>query len=442
MDFGEFPDNPFSLERDTPRHSRRRSVISLVKLLLLVALCLAVTVVVGSQSRRLVLHYLTRDLDSLSGAQKQARLKQIADLDLLGISPLALTLADNDVDVARTAFDLLRRTQSRWTVLDRDKRRVRQAALVDAIRSVAISLPDDRTGWGTSLLQPTIEATVDSRDQESRLLYQDAIRAMEMLSLSDRAGPSILNEERFAPVSNRPMIVRSKPLPVSAVQPVDQWTDWPPPQDRLVARADASTQPPSEAAMRRGSQAPRGELAQLVTEPATVYMSSSSSVALQPLQSGEPILLRDINEALEADQQDLDIRPVAHLVDSPMETFDDKSVIYWLASPDPEFRRKSKLELMSRGYSETQIAIATQIASGDSMTKRGLIESLVRSPDIDPRPWLLMMLDDRSREVRLRVISVLATMNDRAVTQQLRIHLVDERDPIVAARIRRVLDVR
>jgi hypothetical protein len=33
-------------------------------------------------------------------------------------------------------------------------------------------------------------------------------------------------------------------------------------------------------------------------------------------------------------------------------------------------------------------------------------------------------------------------MNDPGVSQRLRMHLVDERDPTVAARIRRVLDLR
>jgi hypothetical protein len=71
-----------------------------------------------------------------------------------------------------------------------------------------------------------------------------------------------------------------------------------------------------------------------------------------------------------------------------------------------------------------------------------LVDAISRSSAIDPRPWLLMMLDDESRDVKLRVISVLATMNDPGVSQRLKMHLVDERDPTVAARIRRVLDLR
>jgi hypothetical protein len=71
-----------------------------------------------------------------------------------------------------------------------------------------------------------------------------------------------------------------------------------------------------------------------------------------------------------------------------------------------------------------------------------LIDAIARSQSIDPRPWLLMMLEDESRDVKLRVVSVLATMNDPGVSQRLRMHLIDEHDPTVAARIRRVLNLR
>jgi hypothetical protein len=426
MDFGDYSDNPFSLERTTPHRSKRKAVISALKFLLLVVVCLAFTVVVGSQSRKLVLHHLTHDLDSLSAKDKQARLTQIADLGTLGIEPLVMTLADNNVDVARAAFELLSQSQNEWTVLDRRDLQSRHGMMVDAIRLVAIRIPDDRTGWGTSLLQQTIVATVDRRDDQSRALYRNAMEAMDLLMISDRAGPSILSDEELDPLTPRRLIVRAEPLPVSAVDPVDQWTAGTPLREEAVAMQTDKADP---------SESP-----QSVVEAPSVYKSSSTS--LQPTKSGEAVILRDVSELRETALPTMDIRPVTHLVDSPMETFDDRSVIHWLASPDPEFREKARLELMSRGYDDAQIAIATQIASGDTRTRKDLIDSIVHSNDIDPRPWLLMMLSDDSRDVKLRVISVLATMNDPDVTQRLRMHLVDERDPTVEARIRRVLGLR
>ena len=40
-----------------------------------------------------------------------------ADLDALAIEPLVKTLTDDDIDVARTAYDLLSQSQNGWTVL-------------------------------------------------------------------------------------------------------------------------------------------------------------------------------------------------------------------------------------------------------------------------------------------------------------------------------------
>jgi len=70
-----------------------------------------------------------------------------------------------------------------------------------------------------------------------------------------------------------------------------------------------------------------------------------------------------------------------------------------------------------------------------------VIERICHRPDTDPRPWLAMMLGDDHREVRLRVISKLATIPDPSIQASLRLHLASERDPVVAARLRRLLGI-
>ena len=158
-------------------------------------------------------------------------------------------------------------------------------------------------------------------------------------------------------------------------------------------------------------------------------------------------MLRDVNDdAGQSNQEnafhEAEIRSVAHLVDSPMETYDDKSVIHWLGSPHRRLREQARAELVSRGFNQSQLAFATQIAAGDAETKLELVNLIARSTESDPRPWLFLMLDDENRKVKLHVVSVLATMNDPEVDQKLRTHLVDESDLTVAARIRRVLAVQ
>ena len=117
-------------------------------------------------------------------------------------------------------------------------------------------------------------------------------------------------------------------------------------------------------------------------------------------------------------------------------------LMHWLGSPEAGMRRKAKAELASRGYDESQIAVATQIASGDVMTRLALVDAIARSTEIDPRPWLYMMLEDTSREVKQRALSVLATMKDPQVDQRLQTQLARESDTTFAAQIRRVLQLR
>ena len=504
MEFGDLSDNPFSAH-SAPQRSKRRSIASAFKFLILVAVCLAVTLIIGSQSQRWLVHELTRDFESLSADEKRDRLTQMAKLGRSGIDPLVQSIADEDVEVAHWAYEVLRQTQNEWMVLKRDEQQVRHETLIESLKSIAVQLPDDRTGWGTNLLQQTLMTTIERRDDDSRQLYAEASKAIDLLSLSDRAGPSILSDEPLDPKAPRRLVVQSEPLPVAAAEPMDEWTDWPPPkasatktaasmviasEPELVEKTDSqqviqsvSPNQPSQGV----TQSPSGSVESSGSSAGNVELYRSPSARLQPVGEDEPVILRDVSQQRPAkspvgespvakspvakspvakspvakspvakspvakspvakspigESSSGAVRAVTYLVDSPMETFDDKSVVHWLASPHASLRDKAKLELIARGFNGTQLAIATELATGDVATRIELIDSISRSSAVDPRPWLMMMLDDESRDVKLRVISILATMKDPDVNQRLRMHLVDERDPTVAARIRRVLNLR
>ena len=102
-------------------------------------------------------------------------------------------------------------------------------------------------------------------------------------------------------------------------------------------------------------------------EPA-VYRSGSS---LQPVQAGEPVVLRDINSVSmdETEQAPTLVTPtinsVAHLVDTPLETFDDRSVIHWLGSPHTKLREQGQVGV---GFTRLQ-SHATRVC--DSARGRG-----------------------------------------------------------------------
>lgn len=454
--------NPFAVELNATRRGGRKAMISALKFLLMAALALAVVLVIGSQSRRWLLDRLTQDFDSLSQPQKQQRLVQMADCGAPAIPFLVRTLADSDPTVARTAYDLLRESQNDWTLLQRDQRMQQHSTLVSAIDGVAATLPEDRSGWTASLLQQTILEAVEDSDEASRHLHADATDVLAKLSLSagepDAQDPALDDEQGTGGSSSQRIagsslpvrvVARPEPLPVSSTS-TDTWTHWPP--GREQASGSAATPRAAQTRQSASSSSPDPESPQRPAsgraEPdgaPSIYRSSASqvpAVRLRPIAPDQRVTLREIDQTPgDAERQDA-LQPTAHLVDSPLETLNTRSVIYWLGGADASLRDQARAELRRRGLNETQLSVASRLAGGDLTARLALVESLAHSDEIDPRPWLLMLMDDRSRDVKVRALSVLATMRDSAITKELQDRLARERDPTVAARIRKVLELR
>lgn len=463
--------NPFA----TPQRQRRRGVGKRIaragKLLALVAIGFGVTLFFGDWSQRWLVQRLTADFETLSATEKKQRLVQVFELGAIGIEPLVTVLADQDDDVARTAYDLLREGQNEWTVLRHDAAHERHCTMVASLKDWAIQIPDDRTGWASGLLQQTILETVNRPDPDSRKLYDDANEALGLFVLSNRAGPSVLTDEPFESSIPQRLDVPVEPLPVNGSD--ETWTDWPPERGTVEIGSGGELGGVSIGMSEIGGAEISGGVdigparptveainPDVETQPVpapTVYRSASAR--LQPVAPNQ-VVLGDVSQPdggatvgrpanlttevfvdSSLSSQD-DIRPVNSLIDTPMETFDDVSVIGWLASPHEELRGQAESELVRRGFKEQHLSLARQIVSSDVKTRMDLVAVIARNSSIDPRPWLLMMLDDPNRDVQLRAISALATMNDPDVNSELRVRLVDQTDPIVAARLRRVLDLR
>ena len=456
MDFVDRSDNPFAVPLRRANTSRRKSLISAAKIFVFAAAALSLAVVVSNQSQRWLVYQLTRDFDNLPPKQRSERLIQIADLEAAGVDPLVQAMADPSIEVARTGYEMLRQSQNEWTVLESEQRILRYGMLVDSLRTVAMDLPDDRTGWGTSLLQQTMVSAIDHEEEAWRVLYKKAAETLELYALSSRPGPSVLVDEFNQESTGRLKIV-TRPLPVSSLDAGERWTDWPPTNTSSpISSVERVASDSPDSILADGVEANSGSPTLNVSRgPASVYRSTATR--LRKISSDETVTLREFG-TMEADlgrdedqepshdatqdaQPDL-IRSATHLGDSPMATFDDVSVMRWLGSPHQVLRDKAKGELISRGYNETSITIATRIHSGDVATRLAMIDALKNASDVDPRPWLLMLLQDDSRDVKLRTVAILGTMNDPEVSRRLRMRLVDEADPTVAARIRRVLQLR
>jgi hypothetical protein len=482
MEFGDLSENPFARVSRKAKTSRRRAVVRAFQVFVLVSLATGGVLLLANQSKRWMIGRLTADFETLGATEKISRLKQLADLGVFSVEPLVNSMTDQDDSVARAGYELLRTAQNNWTVLPAEDEASRHELLIDSLKAVAIKLPDHRTGWGTSLLQQTLMFAAEHPDATGSL-PERASNAINLLALSGRPTLSGATADLETAQAGR-LAVQGAPLPVDDVQSVDQWTTWPP--NQLVARelgepspvATSSADVDSVASFSlRSDQAGVPERTGIRSAyTPTVYKSGANRLQVvgenevvqlaevassqEHLETGKPeakgqessIISQPVQRAdltspnaLEANALEanaLEANAQVAMVDSPMGAFDDASVMRWLGSPHAALREKAKLELVSRGFDGTAIAIATRIYTGDVNEKIELVDALVGTSVIDPRPWLLLLLQDSDRDVRSRTISSLGSMDDPAITARLQSHLAQENDPAVASRIRRVLNLR
>ena len=418
----------------------KRSVVRAAKYLIAVMICFGVLLGIRHATGHWLLTKLTQDFDQLTAAQQHERLLQIEGLGKPAIPHMVDAMAAKEIATARTAYELLRHSQNEWTTLRPSERHGRHLILAESIRGVSARLPDDRTGWAASLLQQSIMDSVSQTDELEKSVYHHAHQALSSLALSTRSGPSILDGEYTSAnggnrrggilkpkiatgdlTSDDPAILRNRRLAVSATPlPIEQdpnatrWSDWPPTAE------PANLNPPTG-------------------DRSEVYRSTS--MKLRPVKPDDPVILRPVETSFGVASAD-SVAAVNHDEDLPLEAYNDRSVMHWLVSSHANLRNKAAIELQSRGYSDRELEMAQHMVHADTKVRLAFLDHLTRDREMDPRPWLRMMAEDESREVRLRVVSILATMNDHATEDYLRTLRVQERDPTVAARIRRVLKLR
>ncbi len=71
------------------------------------------------------------------------------------------------------------------------------------------------------------------------------------------------------------------------------------------------------------------------------------------------------------------------------------------------------------GYEALQLELARQLTDPDPKVRRELAESLSALPGIDARTWLFWLSRDKTPDVRLSAMTVMATMNDPATLRRI-----------------------
>ncbi|MEM9828016.1 MAG: HEAT repeat domain-containing protein [Planctomycetota bacterium] len=187
---------------------------------------------------------------------------------------------------------------------------------------------------------------------------------------------------------------------------------------------------------------------------ATLKDDSESRATLNriPKTEREPLSLRPVDPPMHAEllprwdsAQSVSAGNVSPATVSPanvLQAMPERSLHHLLRDARVSFREAAELELMRRGYQAIHLQIAKISVSPDRRDRLDLVEQLPKLDRMDPRPWLTMMLSDDDRDVRLKVLAMIATMNDPEGFAVMRLRMTREDDPVVLARIRRYLNMR
>jgi hypothetical protein len=95
-------------------------------------------------------------------------------------------------------------------------------------------------------------------------------------------------------------------------------------------------------------------------------------------------------------------------------------------------RAAAEAELASRGFRHLPARLVKQYLSDDFAERSRVVDTVLTEPNVDARPWLLLLAEDESSEVRLLAVTVMASSDDKALVEKALQVAVRDRDPRIA----------
>lgn len=439
--------NPFARVLAASEPSATTRFVRAAKTLVIALAMTAVLLAGAFFGKQFLLARLVAGFDDLDAASQQNRLTQIASFGSDAIEPLVGKLAAADDVVSESAFTLLQQMQNDWTMLPPDAAKAAHQRMIGAI-ATSFQAPQDAKSQGQpspeqvsragELLRQSILEFASTPAQSSKLLVA-ANRVLTGLDDRSAAIPTLLDSPVKRGAPSKLHAVAKFVQPSSTIQQTG-WTDWPPPANAHPAQIvrSGTRQVTSNAETMSASAMPAQPKLQAlphgVTAPLRPITLRDPSPVLHPVGTIHPSVATKRSSARVVQVSARDDVP-------PLTKLSDAALIRQLTSRNTEMTERVRVELADRGFSKQQTdAAANFLAAGPDERVR-LTISLARSGQLGSEPWFSVVLSDPDRRVRLQAASALDATQDATVLANLREHLAREKDPHVAARIRRILQL-
>ncbi|QDV65052.1 HEAT repeat domain-containing protein [Crateriforma conspicua] len=419
--------NPFAGPLRNQRRGIRSAFVSAFKLVALACVAFAGVLAVQHYSRVWLVHRYTQDLNQLPTDQRIARLLELStlggpDQNDAAMPTIVAAMTDPEPPFAQAAWRILQQAQDDWALLSPSRSDQKHRQLIRLIGQQADRVPADRTAWAAGLIQTSLDALRRSGKDDDLQINRLALNTLQRLNESGASATTTgdgdttvegkITQTAAAPTPLR-IVGMSAPLPIG--------NDWAGNQDD----ADASTT--DEFANQPAPASARP----IQTQDATSLQAvAPETVHLKPVGDTPQIVA-----VAKAAPPTPAVQPTSHLVQSPLEAMDIRTVVQFLADPTPETHDLAEAELRRRQWSDSKIELADRLVSGSVSARMELIDWLGSQSKFDPRAWLLLLLDDTDARIRHRVVSVLKTVNDPDVQDRLRKHAAGESDPEIRSLI-------
>jgi hypothetical protein len=103
----------------------------------------------------------------------------------------------------------------------------------------------------------------------------------------------------------------------------------------------------------------------------------------------------------------------------------------WLDCDDSEAFALEE-ELTYRGFGRLSGRLVEQLFSADAADRLRLVDDVLIEPGIDARPWLVLLAEDADADVRLLVVTIMATSDDAMLLEKAWQVAIRDRDPRIA----------
>ena len=369
--------------------------------MLIVAIAVAGGWLVGSSAFDRLLAWRWRcQIDEADDQTAIAEVKRIGSLGEGGLTDLALLLGSDRLCVVEAVRQALADQMRCWPSLEPDARRRRQLGLARALaQQMATFSPDARCVASDIALRILSTAGGDDAADSDLVFACDQVL---------RAGA----------VSRRQRLLALRHAP-----------GRPDRGQNASDRYDENRAP-------RLADLPGGSLlpSEISTPPLAEVREEPREEQGREFASNEPARLPDATASLLPDvETDAELAEAEETIhhhtgpDTGDETEEDAGeeaaaelrLMFALRSSDPRKRQRAEEDLRALGYEALQLELARQLTDPDPKVRRELAESLSGLPGIDARTWLFWLSRDKTPDVRLSAMTVMATMNDPATLRRI-----------------------